>query len=506
MVNYTYRLSRGKRYREFIKAYTKEKRGMFGLFGILLLTFMALSAPILTQLGILNPIYGQESYIGPDYAPPTWVGLFDKNIPPSGNYITNSGFEDTEGWIFNSSDPLVLNFSFDSEEYYTGSSSIKFTVTDNSSTESINGKISGSNKIDWTYNPPLNASVACKMKYNITGNLSFRSFSPYIKFNCPDVNINPFLTKIDLRPEEEAEWTVYDRALNLLLLYSFFQKDTHFDIEVGVEFLEYNPSLTGSINIWFDQIELRVTRPVFGILGTNHYGQDIFAQLFWSAQLSLYVALVGGITSAGIGLLVGLIAGYRGGKIDEIVMRVVDFILVYPTLIILFVLIAQYRIPSILIPFLIAFFSWPLTARIIRSKVLVEREKLYVEAAKAAGGSDRYIMFKHILSSLFGLVIVQITTTAVSAVLLEAGLAFLGYQIFNAENVYERRNTNVILSWGLMCAQTYFEGGIVIGAWWAVISPGICLALLTTSILFVGNALDKVLNPPKFREGYNHKT
>lgn len=506
MKDITYRLSRRKKWKNYIGVFFSEKRGVFGFGGILLLTGMALTAPILTHFGILPPIYGEESYIGPDYAPPRWVTIFDKNIPPSGNYITNSGFENAQGWIFQSSQPTNINYSFDSEEYFAGSGSIKFTVIDDNPSETINGFSSGYSRIDWEYNPPLNASIVCVMKYSIIGNLTFRSIFPYIRFNSPNISLNPFLTKIDLRPQKEAEWTLYDRDINLILLYSLFQRGMIFDLEIGVEFREYNPTLTGTINVWFDQLELQITRPAFGMLGTNHYGQDIFAQIFWSAQLSLYTAFIGGIISAGIGFIAGLIAGYKGGIIDDIIMRIVDFILIFPTLIILFVFITQYRIPSILIPFLIAFFSWPLTARIIRSKVIVEREKLYVEAAKAAGGNDRYIMFNHILPSLLGLAIVQITTTAVYAVLLEAGLAFLGFRIFNAENVYEKRNTNVILSWGFMCAQTYFEGGIVIGAWWAIIPPGLCLALLTTSIMFVGNAIDKISNSPKFREGYNHKT
>ncbi|MHA2204026.1 MAG: ABC transporter permease, partial [Candidatus Hodarchaeales archaeon] len=152
--------------------------------------------------------------------------------------------------------------------------------------------------------------------------------------------------------------------------------------------------------------------------------------------------------------------------------------------------------------FLIALFSWPVTARVIRSKVLAEREQLYIESAKASGASDWYIMFHYILPNILGLIFVQFTTTAANAINIETGLSYLDYPIQYGNESIERREKKLgsWYSWGYMLAEAFYEGGISVGAWWAIIPPGICLVLMGASFMFIGNALDQVFNPLKFHD------
>lgn len=131
----------------------------------------------------------------------------------------------------------------------------------------------------------------------------------------------------------------------------------------------------------------------------------------------------------------------------------------------------------------IALFAWPGPARVIRSQVLVEREKAYVEAAKAAGAGDLYLIFRHVFPNVLTLVFVQVATGVSGAILSEAGLSFLGLTPQN------------LVSWGRMLSNAYNEAAMAIGAWWYVVPPGLFIALLSMGFVFVGYAVDKALNP-----------
>ncbi|MFX0210098.1 MAG: ABC transporter permease, partial [Candidatus Hodarchaeota archaeon] len=397
-----------------------------------------------------------------------------------------------------------MSFNYDSDEKITGKRSVRFSYVDNSSTLSHQGNIRGNLIFPWPFKPPTNASLTFFMKVEVTGNLSTSSFSPYIRLNLPeDTDIPPQATNFVLLPPQHSEWMQYRRYLTFIHLIYLFQPNSTVNLEIGIDFRYMNPSLVGEINIWFDKIELYVTRPTHGLMGSNHQGQDIFVRLCYSIQASFFVAFIAGTTSLIMGVVIGIIAGYRGGVLDTLTMRIVDLLLVYPSLLIVFLLMAQYEISLFLLPFLIAFFTWPSTARVIRSKVLTEREQLYIESAKASGASDWYIMFCIILPNILGLIFVQFTTNAATAINLEAGLSFLDYPYQSLSSLdLDRREKRLPkwLSWGFMLAEVHFEAGFHNQAWWTIIPPGICIVLMAASFMFIGNALDRVFNPLKFQD------
>ncbi|MFW9905764.1 MAG: ABC transporter permease [Candidatus Thorarchaeota archaeon] len=500
-----YRRSRTERYKEKIRAYTKERRGMFGLFMLIFFGVMGIFIPFLAETGVLPPPSGIDSYVTSDYLPPRWIEIFPKNlIPGSGNIVPDTKFEENNTWSFNTSDSFHMNFNYDSEEKITGRRSIRFSFVDNSSTLSYQGNIQGNLIFPWPFIPPTNASLTFYMKVKVTGNLSMSSFSPYVRLNLPkDTDIPPQATNFALLPPQHSEWMQYKRYLTFIHLLYIFQPNSTINLEIGIDFRYMNPTLIGEISIWFDKIELYVTRPTYGLMGSNHQGQDIFVRLCYSVQASFFVAFIAGTTSLVMGVIIGIIAGYRGGVLDTLIMRIVDLLLVYPSLLIVFLLMAQYEISFFLLPFLIAMFTWPSTARIIRSRVLTEREQLYIESAKASGANDWHIMFRIILPNILGLIFVQFTTNAANAINLEAGLSFLDYPYQSLSSLdLDRREKRLPkwLSWGFMLAEVHFEAGFHNQAWWTIIPPGICIVLMAASFMFVGNAFDRVFNPLKFQD------
>ncbi|NIV15057.1 MAG: ABC transporter permease, partial [Aliifodinibius sp.] len=128
-----------------------------------------------------------------------------------------------------------------------------------------------------------------------------------------------------------------------------------------------DPVEMGTAEFWFDNLKVTCVGDFYGVLGTTNKGQDVFAQLLWGAQVSLYVGLVATFFGVVFGLIVGLVSGYFGGAIDELLMRIVDLFLIMPTLPIMMILAALFT-PSLEITiFIIAIFAWPGSSRVIRS-------------------------------------------------------------------------------------------------------------------------------------------
>ncbi|MFX0015846.1 MAG: ABC transporter permease [Promethearchaeota archaeon] len=500
-----FRKSRNERIKEKIHAFSKEKRGMFGLFMLIFFGIMGIGVPILADIGALPPARGLDSYVTSEYLPPIWIGLFPESlVPGTGNIVPDSKFSKTDSWSFNVSDPSVMESHYDTTDFITGSRSVRFSLVDNSTILNHQGNIKGDLFFPWNYIPPTNASLTWHMKTKVTGNIS-SSFSPYIKLHLPEgASIPPQSTNFILLPPQHTEWMLYTRYLTWVQLYYLLQPNSTVHIEIGVEFRYTNPAAVGSIEIWFDNVVLYVYRPTHGLMGSNHLGQDVFVQLCYSIQASFFVAFLAGMTSLVMGVIIGVITGYRaGGLLDTITMRVVDLLLVYPNLLIIFLLASQFQISLFFLPYVIALFAWPTTARVIRSKVIVEREQLYIESARASGASDWYIMFRYILPNILGLIFVEFTTNAANAINIEAGLSFLDYPIESLSSPdLDRRSKQLTtwLSWGFMLAEAHFEAGFHNLAWWVIIPPGVCIVLIAASFMFIGNALDRVFNPLKFQD------
>jgi ABC-type dipeptide/oligopeptide/nickel transport system permease subunit len=222
------------------------------------------------------------------------------------------------------------------------------------------------------------------------------------------------------------------------------------------------------------------------LFGTDRLGRDYFSRVLYGTRTSVLVALVVSGLSTLIGTVVGAVAGYFGGRIDNLLMRVTDLVLVVPALAALLILVAflgggsPYRVAVIL-----ALLLWTLIARIVRGTFLSLREKEFVEAARASGASDARIIFRHILPNAMGPIIVNATLTVATAILVEAALSFLGVGI---------QPPNPAL--GNLIAQ---GRGAMLTQWWLVTMPGLTIVAICLSINFVGDGLRDALDPQQQR-------
>lgn len=222
-------------------------------------------------------------------------------------------------------------------------------------------------------------------------------------------------------------------------------------------------------------------------LGTTAYAKDVLSQLLLGTRVAFIVGLSAAIVVGFLSTLLGLISGYYGRYVDDVIMRITDFALSIPTLPIAIVAVSILG-PSLRnIIIVIAALFWRNGARIVRSVVLTEKEKVYVQAARAAGASHSYVMLVHILPNVIPVAFLWMTMSVAFAVLAEASLAFLGLGDPNTT------------SWGQML-NVAFTTGAIRDAWWWVLPPSFCLVLLISSIYVIGRAYEEKTNP-RLRRG-----
>jgi peptide/nickel transport system permease protein len=220
------------------------------------------------------------------------------------------------------------------------------------------------------------------------------------------------------------------------------------------------------------------------LLGTTiTTGQDIFSMLIYGTRVSLMIGVITGITIAFIGAIMGILAGYVGGFVDTAIMRVVDIMLVIPTLPLIIVLTNIFGKTYLMIIIIFAVFGWTGLARVVRSLVLVLKNANYVKASELAGASRWHIMIKHILPGVSHLLIMSTALSCAGIMVAEAGLSFLGL------------GDPTAISWGKMLAEAQTGGALLFGHWWWIFAPGIGIFLAVFSFMRIGLVLEETFNP-----------
>lgn len=218
-------------------------------------------------------------------------------------------------------------------------------------------------------------------------------------------------------------------------------------------------------------------------LGTDDAGKDVLSSLIYGARVSLTVGFFASFISLVIGGLIGLLAGFYGGRVDTILMRITDILLVIPDLPLMIVLIALLGRGQWILILVIGILGWTGTARVVRAQTLSVRERKFVQRARAIGAGNFYIVRRHIFPLVFPLMVVNAVLVISAAILNESTLAFLGL------------GDPTRLSWGQMLNFAFRRGGMSAGAWWSLAPPGLAIIWVVLGLTLLGNGLERIFNP-----------
>jgi len=488
-----------RRLKGFWEIYSKSKKGVVGLALVIMFGLVALFAPVIAPVDPMRPTWpGYYPGGQPKIAEITCVPIWYKTILGMKNLSEN--METVPGYEFNSKEDFdewsfsvlseFLTVDYDQTEGRNGSIRISYHRPAGTPPQG-EAKVVLSKVFDYPFgNPPksfwIHYSILLKQNERVT--LTFfieREGEVFKLFQDEKFHIGKWT-------HEATSSTAGAISANVGSLEPqrvIFSKPTKYTFKIEVAIKDQGTDEEKDVTVYLDNLQMLLYGEAYGLLGTDadrNTPRDLFAMLIHGTRISFMVGFLAAIFSVLIGLVAGLVSGFVGGIVDEAIMRIADLFLVIPTLPLMIALVmvlgrSIWNIIGVLI-----FLGWMGFARTVRSMVLSIRERPFIEAAKAAGGTTGYIIWRHVLPNVFPLVYITLATSVPNAIISEASLAWLGLGDIN------------VPSWGTMfynyertaagATQAFYQ-------WYWVIPPGIAITLLAMAFIMIGFSLDEILNP-----------
>jgi peptide/nickel transport system permease protein len=217
------------------------------------------------------------------------------------------------------------------------------------------------------------------------------------------------------------------------------------------------------------------------LLGTDHLGRDILSRLIYGSRIALLVGVAGVTLQALLGITLGVLAGYFGGRLDVAISRLIDTLIAIPNTILYLTVLGVFGPSLVGLVLVIGFIGWTTFARVVRAETLSVRNREFVEAARALGQYTPIILLRHVLPAIMAPIIVVATLNVATVIILEASLSFLGFGV-----------QPPTVTWGRMLAD---GRNYVATAWWLATFPGVFITFLCLSLIFLGDRLRDVLDP-----------
>ena len=462
----------------FISEFIRRKSGIAGVIILLILVSMTIYAlfgiPFASFKEWNNPNYWIDN---PRLASPIWSDFF--------------GFlgRDTP-------EHLILSSSAENNDANSGTNKVTISTTNEN----------GINVVTHSYHINYNSDIPPN-DFMITYSLHKEKIPPAIeielirpnnnKFDIYFDSITPSISgsnqSITLGRIFSTDSLIHQKLLDYLKFYNYKQETSKpevmlFSNHENQSIMKGNYTFNVKFYLFNNEDEILNSKLIlggekFGLMGTDELRRDLTVGLVWGAPVALFIGLSVSTISIVIGMIYGIIAGYKGKRTDESLMRINDIFYSLPTLPLLIIMSLFLGRSIFLIVLFLIFFGWMGTAKISRSLALQIKNFQYVEAAKLIGQSDIKIIFKHIIPQLLPLTFASIAISVPGAILAEASLSFIGL------------GDPSIPTWGQILHEAHTAAAASRGLWWWLIPPGMLIALTGLAFVLIGNTIDSVLNP-----------
>lgn len=480
---------------DFWARFRRSSSGMIGLGILAVFVLLAIFAPYVTSYDPLK-----DMYLADKMARPVWLGIFPgyRNTPRT----IRLDLSDAKAW------EVAQNGGFEitNEEYHETASMV---MVPSASGPAVEATAPEQGEASEAGVPSQAVQLVKTVPYRYDAPGAFEVLFSYAAENMGDSSADLDVSLVTPGGEVYSLWNTTvtgdailtpvridsrDLVLKMRLNLGLFADVAQ---EVFKEHGDYKLVMTttyrgqsgdaGAPRIIVGGTKFNILGKLHGALGVDHMGSDLWSQLVYGARISLVIGIATALIAVAIGTTIGIVSGYLGGVVDEVLMRIADIMLSIPTLPVLILLASLLGKSIVNIVILVSIFAWMGVARIVRSQTLTLKERAFVEAAKAAGAGEGYVMFTHILPNVVPLVFASLVLQIPGAILYEAALSFLGL------------GDPRIPTWGRMLHNARGFGAFTELAWWWIIPPGLAITLLSLAFVLIGNTVDEILNP-RYRE------
>ena len=440
---------------EIKKEFLKSKLGLVGIFILSGLIIISITTMMVIPASTFQDWNNPEKWISyPKTSVPIWVNLISAEKIPE-HKIINAEINVVENGdivlvsqqfgVFFDYDDYPSDFIFETKTKYSNSHLVEIKVIqpDGNILELLSTSL-----------PYSETETIHNQRYFSTDNMMKK-------------NLNLQLEKFDLS-KDVTEIVFSQKNDSQVQKGNYVFMINTYGVSQSVEILESKMILGGK---------------AFGIMGTDELRRDLAIGLLWGMPLALVIGISVSIGSVVVGLIYGVYSGYKGKKTDEVMMRFNDVIYALPALPFLIILAVTISNSIFLMIGFLMIFSWVGIAKVSRSMSLQIKTRQYVEAAKILGQKDSKIIFRHILPQLLPYAFASIAISVPAAITTEAGLSFLGL------------GDPSFPTWGQILHDANTYGAAAQGFWWWIVPPGILIAITGLAFVFIGNALDSIVNP-----------
>ena len=442
---------------EIKKEFLRSKLGLTGIFilsGLILVSIITISViPSSTFQEWNNP----EKWISyPKTSVPSWVNFLSSEKIPEHKIIDAEIFQSQENGIFFTSqqfgvifeyDDFPSDFIFEMKTKYSDSHLIQIKVIrpDGITLELLSTSL-----------PHSNSETIHNQRYFSTDNMMMKNLNLYkddFQFDFLSDTTEIIFSELNENKIQKGDYIFIIDA---------------YGVKEPLDVIESKMVLGGK---------------AYGLMGTDELRRDLAIGLLWGTPLALFIGISVSIGSVVVGLVYGVYSGYKGKKTDEVMMRFNDVIYALPALPFLIILAVTISNSIFLMIGFLMIFSWVGIAKVSRSMSLQIKTRQYIEAAKIMGQKDSKIIFRHILPQLLPYAFASIAISVPAAITTEAGLSFLGL------------GDPSFPTWGQILHDANTYGAAAQGFWWWIVPPGILIAITGLAFVFIGNALDAIVNP-----------